>query len=172
MADGLFTALPVTSVTIPGSVKCIPEYAFASCCYLKNLTINEGVEEIEASAFECAGCNWDEDGITTLTIPSSVTKIGEYAFADFGYLKYVMGLDDTDEVHSDAFAGTLHDEGWDAPVLRIENGVVRGLEWETRFDDGCITNGVLTIPEGVTNISENAFSGEYGFNLYSSVEVT
>ena len=159
IADYLFHALPITSVTIPGSIKLIPENVFQNCRNLKNLIINEGVEEIGKYAFSYAGCNLEEDVITALTIPSSVVKIGEYAFADFGYLKYVIGLDDTDDISGDAFIWTPYVEGWYSPSLMIEDGVVYGLLEELRFDDGCITNGTLYIPEGVTNIASSAFNG-------------
>jgi len=66
-------------VDIPdGSVKKIGAYAFASCNVLMNLYIGEGVEEIGDYAF--MGCTKVDNPTTGLLIPSSVTRIGAYAF--------------------------------------------------------------------------------------------
>ena len=54
----------------------IPNYAFYDCENLKELIIIAGVQSIGQSAFRYAG------SIESLSIPETVTSIGEYAFAD------------------------------------------------------------------------------------------
>ncbi len=59
-------------VVISGTVKTIGENAFRSCYVLSTLTLGEGIETIKSSAFEsCA--------LTDVSIPASVTEIGDYA---------------------------------------------------------------------------------------------
>ena len=73
IADGLFTYMPITSVTIPGSVKRISYDAF---CYneLTGVTIAEGVEEIDVWAF------YSNTSLTNIIIPSTVKRVGADAF--------------------------------------------------------------------------------------------
>jgi hypothetical protein len=87
----------LTSVTIPGSVTSIGEWAFSACglssitipngvtnigdgafafCQLTNLTIPDSVPSIGQGTFE------DNAKLTNVTIPGSVTSIGYEAFAD------------------------------------------------------------------------------------------
>ena len=70
------------SVTIPSSVTyngttysvtSIGWYAFADCSGLTSITIPNSVTEIGRGAFECTG-------LRSVTIPNSVTSIGDYAF--------------------------------------------------------------------------------------------
>lgn len=78
-----FQASVVESVNIPSTVKLIYGSSFSGCPNLKNLTLNEGIEEIGSMAF------WYCTSLESVVIPSSVTTIGEYAFADCFNLKSV-----------------------------------------------------------------------------------
>lgn len=156
MANWIFAGLPITSVTIPDSVKRIAPFAFNGCCQLRSLTFGDGVEEIGEGAFDCAAC---ETGITRITLPSLLKKIDSCAFRGFGYLKYVDGLGDNVEIAEDAFTDTPYQNGWEVPQMVINDGVLEEMEWVLGWDGGCITNGVLVIPEGVTGIVEGACCG-------------
>ncbi|MEI6664095.1 MAG: leucine-rich repeat domain-containing protein [Actinomycetes bacterium] len=78
-----FSATPLLeSVTIPGNVKTIGGSAFSPLVGdagpvggLTSVTFGNGVETIGANAFE------NLVGLTTLTIPDSVTTISDYAFS-------------------------------------------------------------------------------------------
>jgi hypothetical protein len=59
------------SITIPDSVTTISQSAFNSCTSLKNVTLSNNLNFIGNFAF--SGCV-----LTSLTIPASVTKIGQY----------------------------------------------------------------------------------------------
>ena len=70
------------TVTVPGSVKTVPESAFFGSG-LETVTLEDGITAIEMEAFlSCA--------ITKITIPSSVTSIGEHAL---GYEANRMNYD-------------------------------------------------------------------------------
>lgn len=102
------------SVVVPSSVKLINETAFYQCGNLKNITFNEGLEEIGSYAFlKCVGLqNFTLpstlkkigkdafsycDAITSLTIPYSVTDIGAYAFFSLSGGLYSISVMRTEE---------------------------------------------------------------------------
>ena len=62
-----------SSYTTPDGLKTIGAYAFEENQRLRDVTINDGVETIERSAFQGAG-------VETVIMPDSVTSIGELAF--------------------------------------------------------------------------------------------
>lgn len=66
----------ITSVVIPATVTSIGQGAFQSCTSLNSITITEGCEVINASAFY--GCS----ALAKITIPASVKRIEEQAFAN------------------------------------------------------------------------------------------
>ena len=58
----------LTSISIPGRVTTIGDYAFKNCTSLVSVTISNSVTTIGLSAFE--GCT----SLTSITIPESVTR--------------------------------------------------------------------------------------------------
>jgi hypothetical protein len=73
----------VVSVTIPGSVTTIRDWAFSSN-QLSEVTIPQGVTTIGEYAF-----SWNH--LTQVTIPLSITTIGFEAFADNQLTRIVIG---------------------------------------------------------------------------------
>ena len=67
------------SIVIPNKVKSIGAFAFARCEALKTINIPDGLEIIDDQAFR-------ESGLTTVTIPVSVTQIHPRSFEDCKYL--------------------------------------------------------------------------------------
>lgn len=65
----------LTSVTLPGSIVSIGQYAFSDCESLAHVTISDGVTSIGSNAF--AHC----DALTEITLPDSLTSLGDEAFA-------------------------------------------------------------------------------------------
>jgi hypothetical protein len=72
------------SITVPGTVTNIGDWAFCYCVNLTNITISTGVTSVGAGAFY--GCS----GLTSVTIPDAVTDIGRYAFCDCANLTSVI----------------------------------------------------------------------------------
>ena len=110
------------------------DYAFIDCSGLTSLTLPSSVTSIGNYAF--TGCS----GLTSLTLPSGVTSIGDYAFQD------CRGL----------------------TSLTIPSGVtsIGGLAFY-----GCSGLTSLTIPSGVTSIGNYAFVGCSGLiSIYAYME--
>ena len=68
---------------IPDSVKTIGEKAFSECSYLQQVSLPQGILEIEKYAF--SGCT----GLQEIAIPDSVERIGTFAFSNCSTLKRV-----------------------------------------------------------------------------------
>ena len=67
-------AFPVTSVTLPNSLRWISDMAFEGCSTLKSISFGNGLESIGWRAF------FDCSGLTSISIPASVTEISSEAF--------------------------------------------------------------------------------------------
>lgn len=74
--NGGIGGCPMESLVLKRNVKFSGENQFATITSLKSISIENGMTEIPARCF--AGCN----KITEISIPSSVAKIGERAFAE------------------------------------------------------------------------------------------
>ena len=82
--SGAFTDTKVTKVTLPASIKIIKWGAFSRAQYLQEVVLNEGITEIEESAFmECPE-------LTTINIPSTVSVIHKGIFSECNKLKTLI----------------------------------------------------------------------------------
>ena len=138
----------LTSVTIPGSVKVIGEFAFGYCWGLKSVTIGNGVTSIGASAFQ--SCS----GLTSVTIPASVTSIGQNAFGycwqlTKAYLpKSLEGVIDETTVFQKYFQPvTVYYYEGDAPVLVGVTLNAEGGDVYPSVITGMVGVAIGTLPE-------------------------
>ena len=76
LGERAFAQTDITAITIPANVKTVPSYCFESCYSLKNVTIANGVERIEAYAFAHSG-SYDR-----IVLPPSILEISDYVFQD------------------------------------------------------------------------------------------
>lgn len=100
---GMFTSCEkLTAINLPSTITAIEDNAFQSCKSLKNIVIPKGVRSIGVSSFdECTSLKtinipdgltsieflaFANSGLTTITIPASVTYIHPYAFRDCKFL--------------------------------------------------------------------------------------
>ena len=134
-------------------VKRIGNSTFEACSGLTSITIPNSVTIIGNSAF--SGCS----GLTSITIPNSVTIIGNSAFSGCSGLTSITIPESVTAIGSSAFQGCSSLTSITIPesVTSIGNGA---------FDD-CRGLTSITIPESVTSIGDEAF-----FNCYSLTSIT
>ena len=156
----------LSSINIPTSVKRIDELAFESTSWLRekqskspfviindilingqavtenDVIIPDGVKTIGSYAFLSTG-------ITSVTIPNSVTDIEYAAFGDCKSLSVVDIPDSVTYLGGDIFDGTafLNNKQKQNPMLVINGMLV----------DASACSGNVTVPEGITKICDFAF---------------
>ncbi len=112
-----FAASWLTSIELP-SVKVftrIPDYAFYRCANLSEITIPEGVTEIGYKAFE-------NSGVITVHLPSTLKKLGNRSFAGCSKLRKFY------------YNGTLSQ--W-KNVQRVSSLTQNGMTWDGRYEYTC-----------------------------------
>ena len=142
----------LTSVTIPSSVTSIGSSAFYGCRGIKSAgPIGSGAnyefvwtKSIPSNAF--SGCS----GLTSVTIPSSVTSIGDYAFYGCSGLTSVTIPSSVMSIGNSAFYNCIGLTSVTIPssVTSIGN----------RAFSECSSLTNVTIPSSVTSIGNSAFS--------------
>ena len=120
-------------------------YVFYGCSGLTSLTLPSSVTSIGNYAF--TGCS----GLTSLTLPSGVTSIGDYAFQDCSGLTSLTIPSGVTSIGNQAFYGCSG-----LTSLTIPSGVTSIGKWAFY---GCSGLTSLTIPSGVTSIGGYAFYG-------------
>lgn len=126
-------------------------------CYITSLTIKEGVKGIMNNAF--AG----ETKLKSVTLPQSLEKIGEYAFADTGITKIYIP-EKVDYISSIQFNSSIITEytvSENNPYYKSVDGVIYSKDGSVlvafpngRYED---SNYSYTMPDIVTEIGEFAF---------------
>ena len=142
---------------IPSSIKSvtitggiISNCAFCNCSGLTSVTIPGSVTSIGSSAF--SGCT----NLTSISIPDSVTSIGSYAFSGCTGLTSITIPNSVTNIGHNAFYGCSG-----LTSVTIGNGVTSiGIG---AFLD-CTRLTSITIPDSVTSIGSSAFSGTAWYN--------
>ena len=162
----------LTSITIPESVTVIGRYAFEGCISLSYNTYdnakylgnskNPYVALINTTTKEITSCNINENckaicnsafngcnGLTSITIPNSVTIIGDYEFENCIGLISITIPESVTSIGNFAFYGCSG-----LTFITIPNSV-------TSIGDNAFSNcsglTTVTIPNSVTSIGRNAF---------------
>ena len=122
-----------TEITLPDGYKGknykINQYSFRGRNDITSVTIPNSVTSIGEEAF--MGC----DSITSITIPNSVTSIGDYAFEDCTLLTSIIIPNSVTSIGRDAFYGcdslTIYCEATSKPSGWSSkwNGSYRPVEW-------------------------------------------
>ena len=130
--------------TVPEQVRRIGEKAFLECIYLQEVKFPGGLVEIEKYAF--SGCG----ALTAVSVPDSVGKIGAFAFGNCGSLSSVTLGNGITTIPAYAFNG--------CGGLKTVNlpDSLRTIESKAFAD---CTIEYICVPNGVTQIAEDAFAG-------------
>lgn len=132
------------SFTTPSTLTKIMSNSFAYSKNLKEVTLNEGLEEVPYSAFQ-------NSKIVSVNIPASVTRIGSFAFSDCSDLQTVAIADGSklESIGMYAFASCKS-------LQQIE--LPEGLKTiDERVFQNCTILSKVHIPSSVTNVGEKAF---------------
>ena len=166
-----------SSITIPGKidgrkVSLIDIEAFANNKTLKNVVIENGMDEISNNAF------YSCEKLESITIPDSVRCIGAKAFARCRELKIVVLGNQLKEIENEAFVGCMNLKSITIPnsVLNIGEEAFVGSDLEKitlpskleviskAMFQGCEKLKSITIPTSVKKIEEGVFYGSDEFN--------
>ena len=166
----------LTSVTIPDSVTSIASTAFSGCSEIiqtengvsyvndwvigcntsvTSVQLREWTRGIADNAF--SGCS----GLTSITIPDSVTSIGDNVFVSCGSLESIIVEQGNDVYHS---AGNCLIETESKTLIAgCKSSVIPKDGSVTSIGDyafsGCSGLTSIVIPDSVTSIGSSAFSG-------------
>ena len=139
----------LTAITIPNSVTSIGYSAFSGCSSLASVIINNGITSIGYSAFY--GCS----NLTLVTIPNSVTSIGNSAFSCCSSLTTLnFNAINCNDFSSNSSYHPFHN----CPISTINIGdSVQRIPAYFAYNKTSLS--VITIPNSITSIEDNAFSG-------------
>jgi len=131
-----------STLTLGSNVKSIGDSAFSDCTYLSSVTIPSTVTTIENYAFFVTG-------LTSITIPSTITTIGDYAFYQCSKLISVtFNTTQLTEISEGLFGECSSLRSVTIPSSVTSIGAI--AFWGTGLTS-------ITIPSAVTNIGNSAF---------------
>ena len=137
-------SMAIISCTIHSCTRLFASYAFYDCSSLTSITIPNSVTHIGDDAFY--GCS----NLTSITIPNSVTSIGDYAFCACFRLTSITIPNSVTSIGDLAFSGCSSLTSITIPDSVTSIG-------DDAFSS-CDSLTSVTIPNSVTSIGDYAFS--------------
>lgn len=139
----------LTSVTIPNTVTTIDDYGFYQCAELADVTFpTSSLLSIGHYAFQ--GGPYVTNKLTTVTLPSSVSTIGNRVFAQCRNLTYL----DLSLTSISSIGEYLASEDAALQTLKLP-AAITSIGRNTCYKCSSLTS--VTIPSGVTSIGISAF---------------
>ena len=133
----------LTSVKFPSSLRQIYGSAFSETTALQAVTFNDGLDGIGSSAFSGSG-------LTTVTLPNSLTYLGDYAFSDCKDLASISIGTGITEIPYNCFTGCNALTSVDLPehVTSIGGGAYS-------YCNGLVS---ITLPGSIQSVGASAFA--------------
>ena len=139
----VFSSTPLTSITLPTTLKGICSRAFEHCDRLTSLELPESLLSIAEMAFY--GCT----GLTSLTLPTNLTRLDRATFAGCTSLSSVTVPNNLSRIEDATFAGCTS-----LTSLKLPNGA-KHIGYAAFRECGLTS---LTLPSTITQISQQAFT--------------
>lgn len=134
----------LTTVNFSGTITSVGSWAFFNCTALDNITFSQGLLSIGAYAFcQCYA-------LTEAILPEGIISIGSEAFQNCSSLSEVSIPSTVEEIGSSAFYNTPFIETFTSDLVVLADKFLYTYNG---------SSAEVTIPEGVTVICANAFSG-------------
>ena len=163
----------LTSFSFPSALESIGDEAFLGCTRISALSLPDGLENIGANAFN--GCST----LTSIVMPEGLKKIGDYAFRNDNLLTQVNIPASVTSIGTAPFEGCGNiwsvslpcnvkkmSEIFPSAYQRITSVTVVGVSSENttprmvpQMFMGCAALEDLTLPEWLSEVSEDAFAG-------------
>ena len=141
----LYCKESLNSLTIPGTIKNIPDNIFANIYSLTHLTLSEGVETVGSLSFsQCSS-------LSSINFPDSLVSVGNNAFSNNFALKSVSMGDSLKSLGDGAFSNCSSLESVN-PGKSVESIGKNAFAECTKITD-------ITIPDSTKTVGDGAFSG-------------
>jgi len=144
--DGCY-ALNTVTFTATSGIKIFPNRLFNKCSGLTSITIPSSVTRIDNNTFTLCS------SLKSIVIPSSVTSIGQYTFSNCSGLTSIVIPSLVTSIGQYAFSNcsglTSVTFSSTTALLRIENFAFQN----------CVNLPTIIIPKSATNVNANVFAG-------------